>query len=169
MPDHSPRLALTFMLILGAAGCAAGPAPIPIKAAPLASSPLKSIVTPDDTLRSVLAALDPTPSALRQNVALPFTGGLDHPVVTIKDGRYHPYYTHVRMGGTVTWINQERTTQSVTSPVPGAVTRQGDWGGVLAPGERYTMTFNRAVGTFTYYSTFNPDQHGNIIVVGTQK
>jgi plastocyanin len=69
----------------------------------------------------------------------------------------------------VTWINQERTTQSVTSPVPGALTRQGDWGGVLAPGESYTMTFNRTVGTFTYYSTFNPDQHGNIIVIGNEK
>lgn len=169
MPDHSPLLALTIMLILGAAGCAPGPAPIPFKEVPLPSFPVDPAVTPQDTLRTVMEALNPIPGASRRKSALPITGDLDNPVVIIKDGRYHPYYTHVHLGGTVTWINAERTTQSVTSPVPGAITRQGDWGGVLAPGERYTMTFNRTVGTFTYYSTFNPNQHGNIIVVGDKR
>lgn len=154
-----PRSTLLLMVLL--AGCAAEApapqAPVPAAPAPEAARPAQ------DTLGWVPDALAP---AGVPNVNLPYAGDLDHPVVFIQDNRYQPYYTHVRLGGTVTWINRDRTTHSVTSPVPGGSTQEGFWEGVLAPGESYTKTFNRFVGTFTYYSKEEAVLHGNVIVVG---
>lgn len=161
-----PLSALTLMLIL--AGCATQ-VPAPTRHQPAPAAPVPDVPAPvvdHDTLGWVPDALDPSAGGKVQNVNLPYAGDLDHPVVIIQDNRYQPYYTHVRLGGSVTWINRDRTTQSVTSPIPGGATQEGFWEGVMAPGQSYTKTFSRFTGTFTYYSTTKPDLHGNIIVVG---
>lgn len=169
MPATLRLLGLSTMLILGAVGCALEP--------PTAMPPPMGPEAPGLTSQAPTTGTDPAPEAVAPTVSgqagprvdVPWTGNHANPVVIIQNNRYQPYYTHVRMGGSVTWINRDLTTHSVTSPVPRAKTREGEWGAVLAPGESYTRTFSRYTGTFTYHSTFDKGLTGNIIVIGDRR
>ncbi|HEY9855962.1 MAG TPA: hypothetical protein V6D05_09515 [Stenomitos sp.] len=162
MPSKNSMSALALMLIL--AGCAAqAHAPTsPDQPAPAVNAPdVPAPQAPQDPMPDTLV-----PAPHIQDNHMPYAGDLDHPVVIIQDGRFQPYYTHVRLGGSVTWVNRERSTQTVSSPIPGGSTQEGFWEGSMQPGQSYTKTFSRFVGTFTFYTKENPDLHGNIIVVG---
>lgn len=167
MSEHSPLPSLVLMLVL--AGCASqAPAPMspqPSPAAPVSEAPAP--VLDHGNLGWVPDTLQPNAASHVQN--MPYVGDLEHPVVIIQDNKYQPYYIHVQLGGSVTWVNRDRTTHSVTSPIPGGSTQEGYWEGVMAPGQSFTKTFSRYTGTFTYYSTFKPDLHGNVIVVGKRR
>lgn len=171
MPANLRLVGLMASLLLGSVGCGQEPPPaIPLPPAP--EAPAQTPQTPimgNDPVVPVPGPVTPsTGGPVGPKLDVPW-GDLDHPVVVIKDNRYHPYYVRVRMGGSVTWINQDRVTQSVTSPIPGGATQEGDWEGVLAPGERYTRIFNRYTGTFTYHSRYTSDLRGNVIVVGDRR
>ncbi len=167
----SPVPWLTLMVVL--AGCAAQEqTPVPAVPAPEPANPALGLpetpVPAPDVMGWVPETLSPSVQNRVQDISKPW-GDLDNPVVVIKDGRYYPYYVHVKLGGSVTWINQDRVTQSVTSPIPGGATQEGYWEGVLAPGESYTKSFQRYTGTFTYHSTYTQDLRGNVIVVGDRR
>ncbi len=70
----------------------------------------------------------------------------------------------VVLGGnnTVTWINQDETAHGIASDKGG----DGSWGsgGVLEPGESFSVTFNRT-GIFEYHGVPHPWETGRVIVL----
>ena len=76
---------------------------------------------------------------------------------------FDPSEVHIIPNSTVTWINNDNVTHTVTSGNP----QQGADGkfdsGLLKPGKRFSHTFNE-VGTFNYYCQIHPAMTGTIIV-----
>lgn len=77
--------------------------------------------------------------------------------VLIKQNTFMPDSMTVKVGDTVTWVNQESYAHNVI----------GDNGAFMSPklatGEKYSFTFTKA-GTFTYICSIHPFMHGTIIV-----
>jgi plastocyanin len=63
----------------------------------------------------------------------------------------------IRVGQTVTWINNDETEHTATSD-----TSVFD-SGFLAPGQSFTFRFT-STGTFPYFCQIHPDMVGRIIV-----
>jgi plastocyanin len=64
----------------------------------------------------------------------------------------------VKTGVTVTWVNDDNTTHTVTA-------NDGSFdSGNIAPGATFTHTFN-AVGSVAYHCTIHPTMTGTIVVV----
>lgn len=83
------------------------------------------------------------------------TGNL---TVTIRSFAFSPSSLAVRIGDTVTWINEDATGHTVTS----------DSGSELASpsfnaGQMYSHTFTKA-GSYPYHCAFHPGMKGTIIV-----
>lgn len=76
---------------------------------------------------------------------------------------FDPKEIHIIPNSTVTWINNDNVTHTVTSGDP----QQGSDGkfdsGLLKPGKEFSQTFNE-VGTFNYYCQIHPAMTGTIIV-----
>ena len=70
---------------------------------------------------------------------------------------YSPSPLTVKRGTTVTWINNDFTTHTVTE-----VTNKFD-SGVLVPSQVFKHTFNE-LGIVKYYCTIHPFMSGQIIV-----
>jgi plastocyanin len=79
-------------------------------------------------------------------------------VITIKSGKYRPKNVTVKIGTTLTWTNNDTTTESVTSDTPG-----GFDSGPLASGASWKYTFSQA-GTFPYHSTGTNGAFGSVTV-----
>jgi plastocyanin len=77
----------------------------------------------------------------------------------IKDFAFAPDNVTVKVGGAITWTNEDSTTHSVKS-VDGAFVSQN-----LSQGQTFTTTFNTP-GTFAYVCGIHPFMTGTIVVEG---
>ena len=77
----------------------------------------------------------------------------------IKDFAFSPKTVTVKVGGAVTWTNQDGTTHSVKSDDGSFVSHD------LEQGQTYTATFAKA-GTFTYACGIHPFMTGTVVVQG---
>ncbi|MDO8472068.1 MAG: cupredoxin family copper-binding protein [bacterium] len=77
--------------------------------------------------------------------------------VTIADSNYSPATLTVKVGDTVTWVNQDSVSHTATASDNSFGT------GMLSPGQSGTVTFSKA-GTFVYHCQIHPSMTGTIIV-----
>jgi plastocyanin len=77
--------------------------------------------------------------------------------VQISNYSFSPARLTVKVGGTVTWTNQDSMSHSATADDNSFDT------GLLGQGKSGTATFNKA-GTYTYHCSVHPYMHGTIIV-----
>jgi plastocyanin len=100
-----------------------------------------------------------------ESPAVPF-----HAKVKISDGRYTPAHVKVRVGGTVTWVNQDRdafhTAETKSRDTAGRTwDEQTDWDShTLTWGEPFTHTFGKP-GTYEYHSSFDSSMRGTVEVL----
>lgn len=80
--------------------------------------------------------------------------------VTIKDMAFAPGTLTVKKGATVTWVNQDSMTHTVTSDTD---TQTGINSSSLAAGSQYSFTFT-AAGTYKYHCSLHPSMTGVIVV-----
>lgn len=76
--------------------------------------------------------------------------------VSISNFAFDPASVTVKVGGTVTWTNNDSPTHTIT----------GDGGldsGDVANGGTYSKTFDKA-GTYKYHCTIHPNMTGEVIV-----
>ena len=78
--------------------------------------------------------------------------------VVIQNFAFSPNSLTVKVGTTVTWINQDSTTHTITSD-NGAFQSSGD----INSGSNYTFTFSKA-GTYPYHCSIHPNMKGTIVV-----
>ena len=78
--------------------------------------------------------------------------------VYIQNFAFSPNNLTVKTGATVTWVNKDSTTHTVTSD-NGAFTSSSN----LNPGSNYTFTFTKA-GTYPYHCSIHPEMKGTIVV-----
>lgn len=78
--------------------------------------------------------------------------------VVIQNFAFSPSNLTVKAGTTVTWINQDSTTHTITSD-NGAFQSSED----LNQGSNYTFTFSKA-GTYPYHCSIHPNMKGTIVV-----
>jgi plastocyanin len=90
-------------------------------------------------------------------LALAPTGDAATPQVQIKAFRFVPATLTVPIGATVTWINGDDETHTVTA-TDRAYTSSG-----LEPAERYTHRFT-APGTYTYFCALHPHMTATVVV-----
>jgi len=77
--------------------------------------------------------------------------------VTIQNMAFNPSTLNVKVGTTVTWINNDTVTHDVTSDT-GLFTS-----GNLTNGQSYNYTFNQT-GNYSYHCAIHPSMTGTIIV-----
>ena len=82
--------------------------------------------------------------------------GVSGPAVSIVDFSFEPAALSVRVGDTVTWVNNDAFDHSVVSPGSFA-------SDTLAPSTSFTTTFS-APGTFTYLCGIHPYMTGEVNV-----
>ncbi|HEY5530671.1 MAG TPA: cupredoxin family copper-binding protein [Candidatus Anoxymicrobiaceae bacterium] len=75
--------------------------------------------------------------------------------VTIKDLAFNPGALTIKVGDTVSWMNNDSTAHTVTAT--------GFDSGVLQPGSEFKHTFT-AAGTFDYHCSIHPSMTGTIVV-----
>lgn len=80
--------------------------------------------------------------------------------VTIQNMAFNPQTLNVKVGTTVTWINNDTVTHDVTSDT-GLFTS-----GNLTHGMSYNYTFNQT-GNYTYHCAIHPSMTGSIVVTST--
>ncbi len=91
--------------------------------------------------------------------------------VSIKNIQYNPSTITVKFGDKVTWTNNDTSTgHSVTaddgsfnSTKAGQTCSPSVMSGCMAPGDRFSVSFNKA-GTFLYHCTVHSSMHGKVIV-----
>lgn len=78
--------------------------------------------------------------------------------VSMKGSKFGPANVTIRVGGTVTWVNDDTAPHTVTAS-------DGSFdSGLLAAGARYEHTYG-AQGSFAYTCTFHPGMVGTVVVV----
>ncbi|HVU62149.1 MAG TPA: cupredoxin domain-containing protein [Mycobacteriales bacterium] len=81
------------------------------------------------------------------------------PTVTIKNFAFSPGTLHVKVGATVTFVEEDT--------VPHNATGSGDASFIKSPtlskGQTYTVTFTKP-GTYPYTCTIHPYMHGTVVV-----
>src|SRR4051812_6595487 len=80
--------------------------------------------------------------------------------VSMKDLRFHPDSTTVRVGEKVTWTNDDNVDHNVTA-TGGAKFMSKAYG----PGKTYSYT-PRQAGTIKYVCTLHPGMNGTLVVKG---
>ena len=80
--------------------------------------------------------------------------------VTIRDYAFSPATITVKVGTTVTWTNQDSVRHDVVSDDGSA---DGPSGPLLAKGETYKFTFNKA-GTYSYHCSPHPYMKAKVVV-----
>jgi plastocyanin len=109
----------------------------------------------------------PTPGGPNIVTATPIVPTVPTPdQIRMNGGRFRPQRKEVKVGTTVTWINNEAAggpSYSVTSGVNGAPDGQFN-SGLITPGNQFQFTFT-IPGSYAYYSETNPTgMTGEIIV-----
>ena len=98
---------------------------------------------------------------------IPKTNSSMHVTISIQPPNvgtpFDPEEVHIIPNSTVTWINNDNVTHTVTSGDP----QQGPDGkfdsGLLKPGKEFSYTFSE-IGTFNYYCQIHPAMKGVVIV-----
>lgn len=93
------------------------------------------------------------PAANQQTTTVPAAKN----TVTISNFSFSPSKLTVKIGDTVTWLNQDSTGHSVT-----ANDNKFDTG-IIEPGKSGTITFSEA-GTFDYHCKVHPSMLGSVVV-----
>jgi len=77
--------------------------------------------------------------------------------VVMKDIAFDPSSVTIKVGGTVTWTNEDGVTHTVTAD-------NGEFdSGELAQGDTFSFTFEQA-GTYPYHCTIHPNMTATVIV-----
>jgi amicyanin len=77
------------------------------------------------------------------------------PTVTIKDFKFSPATLNVKVGTTVTFVQEDSVPHNVTGGILQSPT--------LTTGQTYTATFTKA-GTYPYICSIHPFMHGTVVV-----
>jgi plastocyanin len=94
---------------------------------------------------------DPAPTPAGTAVSIPM--GAE----TLGNRAFAPDDVEVAVGGTVTWVNNDRTSHTSTS-------NQSGWdSGSIAPGRQFSKTYT-AAGTFSYHCAIHPGMVGTVTV-----
>jgi plastocyanin len=91
----------------------------------------------------------------------PATGAVSTGAISIKGFAFSPAQLSVNKGATVTWTNEDGTTHTVTSGVPGSLSGKFDQR-VEANG-KFTFTFADA-GTFEFFCSIHNTMRGTVLV-----
>ena len=81
------------------------------------------------------------------------------PMVHISNFTFGPQALKIRVGQTVTWVNDDDIPHNVTA------TDKSFKSKVLDTGERFSFTFAKA-GTYAYFCGLHPHMTGSVIVTG---
>jgi plastocyanin len=87
---------------------------------------------------------------------------------TMGDKAFSPNPLNIKLGDSVTWINDDSTVHTVTSgtgPTDPNVGKEFDSGlkTLMSPGETFSFTFDKA-GEFPYYCAVHPTMIGTVII-----
>jgi plastocyanin len=98
------------------------------------------------------------PSATTASPASSTGGGQSATVeVVMKDIKFVPDSLTIKVGQTVTWVNQDNATHDV-------VATQGEFkSDLFGKGQSFSFTFSKA-GTYPYYCSVHPTMKGAIVV-----
>jgi plastocyanin len=98
------------------------------------------------------------PSATTASPASSTGGGQSATVeVVMKDIKFVPDSLTIKVGQTVTWVNQDNATHDV-------VATQGEFkSDLFGKGQSFSFTFSKA-GTYPYYCSVHPTMKGTIVV-----
>ena len=90
--------------------------------------------------------------------ALPAAGSAEHATdIAIKDFAYAPRTLRIRQGTTVTWVNHDEETHTITATT-GAFASTG-----LGNDETFSQTFTRP-GSYEYFCALHPKMRATVIV-----
>ena len=80
---------------------------------------------------------------------------------------YQPNPIEIKVGETITWINNDLSIHTVTEGNPSTiiVSANGFDSGLISPEETFTHTFDKN-GTIEYHCTLHPTMLGKVIVGG---
>jgi plastocyanin len=81
--------------------------------------------------------------------------------ISIKGFAFNPNQPSVAKGATITWSNDDGTTHTVTSGVPG--TLSGKFDQRVEPGKTFSFTFSE-IGTFDFFCNIHNSMRGTITV-----
>lgn len=79
--------------------------------------------------------------------------------ITIREHAYNPGTLNIKVGGTVTWNNEDSDPHTVTSSPTGEEFDSGS----MSEGQSFAYTFN-APGDFDYHCSIHPTMIGRITV-----
>ena len=136
-------LVALLVLALASGGVATAPPPTAISPTPRPTSTLEAII-------SRITRVKPEPIATR------IPASMDQPLVSAVDFGFMPQELRIRVGQSVTWVNDGRELHDATGD---------DWhSGPIEPTRVYRHTFGFA-GRFEYRCTVWTDMRGSIVVV----
>jgi len=81
--------------------------------------------------------------------------------ISIKGFAFNPNQPSVAKGATITWTNDDGTTHTVTSGVPG--TPAGKFDQRVEPGKTFAFTFTDA-GTYEFFCSIHNSMRGTVTV-----
>jgi plastocyanin len=81
--------------------------------------------------------------------------------ISIKGFAFNPNQPSVAKGATITWSNDDGTTHTVTSGVPG--TPSGKFDQRVEPGKTFSFTFSES-GTYEFFCNIHNSMRGTITV-----
>jgi plastocyanin len=81
--------------------------------------------------------------------------------ISIKGFAFNPNQPSVAKGATITWTNDDGTTHTVTSGVPGTPT--GKFDQRVEPGKTFAFTFTDA-GTYEFFCSIHNSMRGSVTV-----
>ena len=85
-------------------------------------------------------------------------GAPSNVVVHITGKGFNPAKVTVKVGGTVTWVNDDKTQGHTVTEVQEAFDSNA-----IDPGHTFTHRFDHA-GTVDYYCRFHPNEKGEVVV-----
>lgn len=77
---------------------------------------------------------------------------------------YNPNLIEIKVGDTVTWINNDSSPHSVTSSSSSSSSNSNFDSGILRRGETFSFTFDRE-GEYPYFCTLHPSMVGTVMVL----
>ena len=107
-------------------------------------------------IATLLAACSAQPTPTPSPTAAPVTSAAGN-TVNISGFKFDPATITIKVGETVTWINQDTVGHTVVSD-------DGSWSSKdLAKGDKFIHTFDKA-GTVTYKCGVHPSMTGSVVV-----
>lgn len=91
----------------------------------------------------------------------PATAAVSSGAISIKGFAFNPVQLSVTKGATITWTNDDGTTHTVTSGVPG--TPSGKFNQSVDAGKTFSFTFTDA-GTYEFFCNIHNSMRGTVTV-----